>query len=181
MKKSFSIFILFFAFTLTAGAQSQPDQNAGIEFYRQGEYTKAVEILQESVKAEEKDRLAWLYLDASFVKLNKDDEALKAFRKVKGIYTENIPVYDKKLKITSRVQATYTDQARRNRVSGTVKIAVEFDADGKIGFAFPFETLPDGLTESAVQAAKRTKFEPAEIDGKPITVVIIVEYGFSTF
>ncbi len=181
MKKSLSIFILLFAFALTGFAQTQPDRDAGIELYRQGEYTKAIEIFQEVIKTEEKDRLAWLYMGASYVKLNKDKEATEAFRKSKVVYSGNLPVYSKKLNVISKPQPVYTQKARRNRTTGNIEIAVEFGADGKIGFAFPFETLPDGLNQSAIDAAKGIKFEPAEIDGKPVTVVMVLMYGFSTF
>ena len=86
MKLLLLIFISLFAFSFTAYAQAEGSRDEGIKFYRQGEYEKAAQILQESVKVEKKDRLAWLYLGASFVKLKKDNEALKAFRKISGVY-----------------------------------------------------------------------------------------------
>ncbi len=181
MKTLFLIFISLLAFSFTAYAQAETDRDEGVEFYRQGEYEKAVQILQESVKVEKKDRLAWLYLGASFVKLKKDNEAIKAFRKINGVYKKNLPVYDKPLKIISKPAVAYTEAARRNQVSGNIKLAVEFGADGKIGFVFPFQDLPDGLTANAVNAAKSIKFESAVIDGKSVTVVSVIEYSFSTF
>ncbi len=181
MKSSLLTFILLFVFSLTAFAQTENERDKGIEFYRQGEYEKAIEILQSSVKIEEKDRLAWLYLGASFVKLKKDNEAIKAFRKVSGVYKKNVPVYDKPLKIISKPAVGYTEAARRNQVSGNIKVAVEFGADGKIGFVFPFQDLPDGLTTNAINAAKSIKFESAVINEKPVTVISVIEYSFSTF
>lgn len=178
MKKLIFLQVLLVLFTFSAFAQEQTDRDKGMDLYRQGEYQKAVELLQNRVKAEEKDRLAWLYLGASYVKLKKNKEAGKAFNKTGSIYSENLPTYDKKIKITSKKQAPYTDAARNNRTSGNISVAVEFGADGKIGFVFPFKTLPDGLTESAVKATKEIKFEPAEKDGKPITVVMVVMYTF---
>jgi len=181
MKLLLLTFILLFAFSLTAFAQTENERNKGVEFYRQGEYEKAIEILQNSVKLEEKDRLAWMYLGASFVKLKKDNDAVKAFQKTNVVYEKNLPVYDKKLKIIKKSVAAYNEKARRNQTSGTVKVAVEFGADGKIGFVFPFQTLPDGLTENVINAAKSIKFEPAVKDGKPVTVVTNLDYSFSGF
>jgi len=170
---------LLFAVSLTIFAQAKNERDKGIEFYRQGEYEKAIEILQESVKAENKDRLAWMYLGASFVKLKREDDAVKAFLKTNTVYDKNFPVYDKKLKITKKARVNYSNRAASNLTSGVVKLAVEFGADGKIGFVFPFQALPDGLTESSVKAAKAIKFEPAIQNGKPVTVVLNIEYSFS--
>ena len=181
MKLSLLAFILFFVFSLTAFAQMENERDKGIEFYRQGEYEKAIEILQNSVKMEEKDRLAWMYLGASFVKLKKDNDAVKAFRKTNVVYKKNIPVYDREMKIIKKPGAKYSEEARRNQTSGTVEVAVEFGADGKIGFVFPFQTLPDGLTEIVVNAAKSIKFEPAVKNGKSVTVVRNLGYSFSVF
>lgn len=178
MKTLYLISLLTFL-SLTAAAQTQPDRNAGLELYRQGEYEKSIVLLQEVVKTEEKDRLAWLYLGAAYLKINKANEALKAFQKSKGVYNKNMPVYDKKLKITSKQSAPYTDRARSFGVNGTVKVAVEFGGDGKIGFIFPFQGLPYGLTENVIKAVEQIKFEPAEIGGKPVTVVQVLEYSFS--
>jgi len=181
MKILFLIFISLFAFSFIAYAQAETDREKGIELYKQGEYEKAVQILQEIVKVEKKDRLAWLYLGASFVKLKKDNEAIKAFQKTSGVYKKNLTVYDKPPKIISKPIPTYTEAARRNQVSGNIKVAVEFGADGKIGFVFPFQDLPDGLTANSVNAAKSIKFEPSVKDGKPVTVISVVEYSFSVF
>jgi tetratricopeptide (TPR) repeat protein len=181
MKLLLLTFIFVFVFSLSAFAQLENDREKGVELFRQGEYEKAIGILQNSVKTQAEDRLAWIYLGASFVRLKDDDNAVKAFRKTSVIYKKNLPVYEKELKILSKSAAAYTEAARRNRVSGTVKVAVEFGADGKIGFVFPFQVLSDGLTEKAVNAAKAIKFESAVKNGKPVTVVKTLDYSFSTF
>jgi outer membrane biosynthesis protein TonB len=92
-----------------------------------------------------------------------------------------VPVYDRKIKLTKKPQPVYTKRARRNRISGSIKVVAEFLGDGKIGFVFPLETLPDGLTESAVNAAKATEFDPAVKDGKPVAVLMVLEYSFLTY
>ncbi len=63
--------------------------------------------------------------------------------------------------------------------SGTVRIAVEFRADGTIGFTFPLKSPIDReLVQQSVDAVKGIRFEPAMKDGKPLTVINFVEYGF---
>lgn len=178
MKFSLLSFLLIFAFSFSARAQAENERGRGVELYRQGEYAKAVELLQAHLGTEDKDRIAWLYLGGSFVKLKKDDEAAKAFRKTTGVYKKNPPVYDKPLKIISKKPPAYTEAARSNLTAGTIKVAVEYKADGTIGFVFPITNLPDGLTESAVRAAEAIRFEPAVQSGKTVTVISTVEYSF---
>ncbi len=40
------------------------------------------------------------------------------------------------------------------------------------------EGLPYGLTEKAREAAKKIKFTPAEMNGRPVSVIRRVEYVF---
>ena len=175
------IFVLLFLFAGTVIAQNNREE--GIEFYRQGEYEKAAEILWSMVQANEKDRLSWVYLGASYVKLKKDNEAAKAFRKANGIRLRNSPNYDydKEAKITTKPRFSSTEAARKNQTTGIIKLVVEFRPDGKIGFVFPYQSLPDGLTENAVEAARNIKFEPAVKDGKPVTTLKFIEYSISYF
>jgi protein TonB len=41
--------------------------------------------------------------------------------------------------------------------------------------------LPNGLSESAIAAARQIKFKPARKDGKPVSVWVEVEYHFQVF
>jgi outer membrane biosynthesis protein TonB len=81
----------------------------------------------------------------------------------------------------SKPRARYTDEARYNNVTGTIKIAVEYQADGSIGFTIPVESLPHGLTQNALQSARQIRFQPAVRNGNAVTVVGIVEYTFSIY
>ena len=181
MKLILSAFILLFALSFTAFAQTESERDKGIEFYMQGEYEKATEILQNRVKAENKDRLSWAFLGASFVKLKKYNDAVKAFQKADGGSKKNLPIYDKELKIIKNPLPSYSKRAANNQTSGLIKVAIEFGADGKIGMVFPFQILSDGLTEKAVNAAKSIEFEPAVKDGKPVAVIKTVHYSFDIF
>lgn len=85
------------------------------------------------------------------------------------------------LKIISKPRAESTEESRKNQVQGTVTLRVTFLADGTIGTISPVRGLPDGLTAQAIEAAKKIRFEPATKDGKPITVVKLVEYSFTLY
>lgn len=85
------------------------------------------------------------------------------------------------LKIIEKRPAPYTNEARRNMVEGTIKVAVLFSSTGVVKHVLVLDGLPFGLTENAVRAARNIRFEPAVKDGKPISVVKLVEYSFDIY
>jgi TonB family protein len=89
------------------------------------------------------------------------------------------PRFDRKLFVLNRPNAIFTDSARRRGIQGTVLVRVEFRADGTIGSIMVDNRLDISLAASAGQAARKIKFVPARIDGKPVTVFRLINYGFS--
>lgn len=83
--------------------------------------------------------------------------------------------------IIAKPRAEYTDAARQNNVTGTVIVKVTFLANGQIGSVVPVNSLPYGLTEKAIAAAKAIKFEPAKKDGVPYTTIAPVQYNFNIY
>lgn len=83
--------------------------------------------------------------------------------------------------IKSKPRANFTDLARENGTEGLVRLRVTFLASGEIGAISPVLSLPDGLTEQAIVAARKLKFEPAMRNGVPYTVTKQVEYSFSFY
>lgn len=61
-----------------------------------------------------------------------------------------------------------TEAARRHQTYGVVQLLVEYGADGHARVLERLTSLPDGLTEEAVEAVERTQFRPATIGGQPI-------------
>lgn len=85
------------------------------------------------------------------------------------------------LKILSKPKPSYTDSARQGNIQGTIRAAVLFAGDGRVQHVLLLHRLGSGLDEQAVSAARRIKFEPTMKDGKPISVVRMVEYTFSIY
>lgn len=86
------------------------------------------------------------------------------------------------LKILSKPRAEYTDKARAAGFTGGVaRLAVGFSADGRVRHVLIIKPLGYGLDEQSVKAARAIKFEPELKDGKPISVVKIVEYSFTLY
>ena len=67
-------------------------------------------------------------------------------------------------------EPTYTEAARRVRERGIVILDAIIDKNGRVTDIEVLKRLRFGLTESAVAAVSRWRFEPATLDGKPIAV-----------
>lgn len=91
------------------------------------------------------------------------------------------PPANSRVHLISRPRAAYTAQARRSGIIGNVKLRVTFLPSGTVGKIVPVEMLADGLTESAVDAAKSIKFEPARKNGKNITETRLIVYSFTPY
>ncbi|MGH9937113.1 MAG: TonB family protein, partial [Blastocatellia bacterium] len=72
--------------------------------------------------------------------------------------------------ILYREKAQYTQEARDNNIEGTVVLQVVFGVDSQIKDIKVVRELPHGLTESAIEAAKKIRFEPAMKEGQPVSV-----------
>jgi TonB family protein len=93
-----------------------------------------------------------------------------------------------KLQVLSKPQVIYTDKARKKNVQGTVYLEVTFLASGEIGdVVYLSETSEKkkltkyGLTERAIEAAKKIKFIPAKENGVPVTIKKTVAYTFTIY
>ena len=85
------------------------------------------------------------------------------------------------LKILSNPRASYTDSARRAGQQGTITLAVVFSADAKIKHILLLKGLGYGLDQQALNAARSIAFEPQIENGKPISVVKMVQYSFAIY
>lgn len=83
--------------------------------------------------------------------------------------------------ILSREKAKYTEEARQNKVQGTVVLSVIFTADGRISNIKTIRGLPDGLTEKAIEAAQKIRFQPATKNGQAVSVRGNLEFTFNLY
>ncbi len=86
---------------------------------------------------------------------------------------------DSKLKLLSKPEPQYTEDARRERIGGTVVLKAIFSSTGEVTNIRVISGLPYGLTEQAIAAAKRIRFTPAMKNGKPVSMWIQLEYYFN--
>lgn len=84
-------------------------------------------------------------------------------------------------RIISKPSPEYTEEARKNQVTGTVVLLLVLSADGKVLGSIATVELSYGLTEKSIEAARKIKFVPAVLDGKPVSQFVKVEYNFNIY
>jgi TonB family protein len=75
----------------------------------------------------------------------------------------NVPV-----EITFKPKPNYTDEGRKQKINGEVRLEVLFRSDGQVHVIRVVQGLGYGLDEQAVKAAEQIKFKPALHEGQPI-------------
>src|SRR3989442_7809664 len=84
-------------------------------------------------------------------------------------------------KVISKPEPQYTEEARRNQITGTVVLRVVFSAAGEVTNIHPIKSLPGGLTEKAIAAARQIRFVPATKNGQLVPVYMQLEYNFNLY
>jgi TonB family protein len=88
---------------------------------------------------------------------------------------------DTKPRIINKIIPQYTEQARLNKITGTVVLKVLLSATGQVTRISVVSGLPYGLTEKCIAYSRMIEFTPAIKDGKPVSMWLDVEYGFRLY
>jgi TonB family protein len=83
--------------------------------------------------------------------------------------------------ITFKPEPGFTEEARRDNVTGVVRLRAVLSASGEVTGISVVKGLSDGLTEKAIQAARQIKFRPAQKDGHVVSQYIVLEYNFNIY
>ena len=173
----------------------------GQEVLKNGSFPDNVEFLQKAVEVLENCAVnchQTSFLTTNQKKLDelkvfyqyfdkKKGEEIGSYNSQKSINATNMATSsinnptEQPLNILSKPKPSYTDSARQAGVQGTITLAVLFSADGKTKIILPLKPLSNGLTEEAVKAALQIQFSPPTKDGKPISVVKMLQYTFSLY
>jgi TonB family protein len=86
-----------------------------------------------------------------------------------------------KARLISKPEPQYTEDARKNQITGTVVLKVVFASNGSVTNIRTVSGLPFGLTERAIAAARQIKFQPATKDGHPVSMWMQLEYNFNLY
>jgi TonB family protein len=83
--------------------------------------------------------------------------------------TGDQPIVDTKPVLLNSPRPLYTEEARKNKIQGVVRVRVFIDASGAVREVVVTRGLPDGLSEQAVRAAYQMRFRPAVKDARQIS------------
>lgn len=80
-------------------------------------------------------------------------------------------------KLIEAPQPQYPEEAKKQKVEGTVEVTITIGEEGKVIFARA-KSGPSLLHEASVAAAYKARFEPSTVDGKPVKVTGTMTYNF---
>ena len=78
-------------------------------------------------------------------------------------------------------QPEYTDEARREKINGSVVLTMVVTADGRVRDVKIFKGLDRGLDKQAIAAVHTWRFEPGTRNGKPVAVQLSTEVTFRLY
>jgi periplasmic protein TonB len=81
-------------------------------------------------------------------------------------------------RLLQEVKASYTDEARRQGISGDVVLEIVVRHDGSVGDVRVLHGLGGGLNDRAVQAVRQWRFSPAHRLGAAVDVIVEVAVEF---
>lgn len=73
----------------------------------------------------------------------------------------------------------YSEEARKNKIQGTVRARVLVSGDGVVRQVNILRGLPDGLNEEAIRAVFQIRFQPATRGGRAVAYWTTVEVDFN--
>lgn len=84
-------------------------------------------------------------------------------------------------KIKKKAEPQYSQEAKARGVEGTVVLQAVLASSGKVTDITVVKGLPYGLTEKAIEAARKIKFEPALKENRPVSTLVQLEYNFDLY
>jgi TonB family protein len=157
-------------------APSMPPRVKGTRESARQRYSQAREALEKylQLNPNDEDKALWTEQLASF-----------RFFEAAPTGTDEAPYLGSEVTVKARIfskpEPSYTESARVNGITGTVVLRAVFGADGTIKHILVLRSLPEGLTEKAISAARRIKFVPAQLDGRPVSMFLQLEYSFNLY
>ncbi|MDQ4123861.1 MAG: energy transducer TonB [Acidobacteriota bacterium] len=110
---------------------------------------------------------------------NPKDNKAAAAKSPSGTQTPEPDVT--KLAVIGTPRVSYTNQARQEGTTGTLRLRLTFSPSGSVSKIAVLQELPGGLMRQAALNALRFKFLPQEKGGKPVSVSKVVEFRFSMY
>ena len=87
----------------------------------------------------------------------------------------------RKVKVVTKPEPSYSALARKNQIAGTVVIRAVFSSNGTVTNLHVVSSLPDGLDEKSLGAARQIRFIPAIKDGHFVSMWMELQYNFNLY
>lgn len=88
---------------------------------------------------------------------------------------------ERKAVIVFKPEPWFTDEARDSGVRGTVRLSAVLGGDGRVRDISVVKSLPYGMTDVTVDAARHMLFFPAWKDGRAVSQYVTLEYAFNVY
>jgi len=113
------------------------------------------------------------HFETSFPALFRQSLAIHGHDGMQPIIEKGEAVFGEyeRLAVIDRKYAKYTLEAKRQGTEGQILIRALIDAHGKVADTEVLRGLPNGLTEEALQALRKSKFQPARLNGEPVGAI----------
>ena len=82
------------------------------------------------------------------------------------------------LRLIQRVEPVYPESAKKQDVTGTVRLRAIIDIGGNV-MQLDVESGPPPLQQAALDAVRQWRYQPALLNGEPIEVQTTIEVGFT--
>jgi protein TonB len=77
------------------------------------------------------------------------------------------------------IEPDYPAEADRRKLSGMVRLQLKVEADGRVSDVEVVSSTPPGaFDESAIQAFRAARFEPAQKAGRPVRALVMIEVQY---
>jgi protein TonB len=76
------------------------------------------------------------------------------------------------------VTPVYPEAARQSNVQGIVVLEATIGPDGSVQHARVLRSIPL-LDEAAIEAVRQWRFEPSQVNGQPVPVIMTVTVSFN--
>jgi len=81
-------------------------------------------------------------------------------------------------KVVSKIQPSYTEEAKAAKIQGTVGLSAVINAAGRAEEITVTQSLDPGLDTNAILSLTQWTFEPGTKDGQPVDVGVAIEFNF---
>jgi TonB family protein len=82
-------------------------------------------------------------------------------------------------RVIERPEPEYSELAKLHHIEGKVVLRVVFNRSGRVTQIVSLQSLPYGLKESAIKAARQIKFQPAMLENRAVSSFFKLNYEFS--